>query len=92
VSIQKQIKKEIRRIERYELEHRSGLERTCSLLLTVATLFSLTGLGHDAQKQLARRDVIAQVMPVFNPAEKNETVRMPIKFDGGLRATSTVGG
>ena len=89
MSIQKQIKNEIKRIERYELEHRSGLERACTLLLTATTIFSLTGLSHDGEKRLARSDVMTQVIPQLNSAEKNETVRMPIKFDGGLRATAT---
>ena len=91
MNIQKQIKKELIAIERYELRHRSGIERAGALILTLATLFSLTGLGHDDIKQRANRDAVAQIVPVFNPAEKNETVRMPIKFDDGLRATANTG-
>lgn len=91
MSIQKQIKKELKAIERYELKHRSAFERAATLILTAATIFSLTGLGHEDLKQRAGRDVVAQNVPVFNPAEKNETVRMPIKFDDGLQATTTTG-
>lgn len=91
MSIQKQIKKELKAIERYELKHRSAFERTSSLFLTAATIFSLTGIGHSDVRQRANRDVVAQIVPVFNPAEKNETVRMPIKFDEGNRAMANVG-
>jgi len=96
VTIQKQIKNELKRLERYELSHRSAFARTGAMVLTLATLFSLTGLGHEDPRQRAvNREIIAQFVPVFNPieknAEKNETVRMPIKFDDGLRATSTTG-
>jgi len=77
-------------MERYQLQHRTGIERASSLILTVATLFSLTGLGHeDETRRQARQTVVLQTVPIFSPAEKNETVRMPIKFDDGLRATAT---
>lgn len=92
MSIKTQIKKEIRKFERYELEHRSSLERFGALTLALVTLFSLTELGaHSAQKQLARRDIITQPNLVLNPAEKNETVRMPVKMDDGIRAVASTG-
>lgn len=89
MSIKTQIKKELRAVERYELKHRSAQERLCTLLLTAVTLFSITGLEHEAQKML-QRTVLAPI-PAFNPAEKNETVRMPIKFDDGLRSVTHTG-
>jgi len=86
------ISSQIRKLEQYEVKHRSGIERLATLVLVVATIFSTTELGHGDDKRninLRNRDVIAQRSIVFNPAEKNETVRMPVKFDDGLRATAT---
>jgi hypothetical protein len=89
------ISAQIRKLEQYELKHRSGIERTATIVLTMIALFSMSELGHvgnrEDKRNLAARghDVIAQRSVVFNPAEKNETVRMPVKFDDGLRATAT---
>jgi hypothetical protein len=92
VGIKTQIKKELIKLERYEVKQRSKFERGSVLLLVLATLFSVTELGaHSPQKQVARHDVVAQPSQVLNPAEKNETVRMPVKFDQGLRAVTTTG-
>lgn len=92
MSIKTQIKKELRKIERYQVTHRSGFERAGAIFLTAATLFSLTELGgHSEQKRVARTDVVAPPNVVLGPAEKNETVRMPIKFDDGLRSVATTG-
>lgn len=86
------IKTQIKKLEQYEVQHRSAFERGGAIFLTLATLFSMTELGqHDATKRVARSDVLANSSIVFNPAEKNETVRMPIKFDDGLRAPATSG-
>lgn len=86
------IKTQIKKLEQYEVNHRSTLARAGALVLTMATLFSLTDLGaHSTQKQLARHDVIVQSSVIVSPAEKNETVRMPIKFDEGLRSVATTG-
>lgn len=90
MSIKTQIKKELKALERYEVQHRSGFERTSTLVLTLATLFSLTGLGHDDQRA-ARRAAIVPTVPILSSTEKNETVRMPIKFDDGLRAIANTG-
>ncbi|HEX7368174.1 MAG TPA: hypothetical protein VF261_00775 [Candidatus Saccharimonadales bacterium] len=92
MSIKTKIKKEIRAFERYELQHRSAFQRFGVLVLAVLTLFSVTELGaHSAQKQLARNDIVPQPNVVLNPAEKNETVRMPVKMDDGIRAVATAG-
>jgi hypothetical protein len=85
------ISTQIKKLEQYEVRHRSALERFSTLVLAAATIFSLTGLGHDDQRQRATKEAVASVMTTFSPAEKNETVRMPIKFDGGLRAPATTG-
>ena len=86
------IKTQIKKLEQYEVQHRSAFERTGAILLTLATLFSVTELGqHDNNKRIARSDVMVNNSVIFNPAEKNETVRMPIKFDDGLRAPETTG-
>lgn len=85
------INSQIKKLEHYQVNHRSGIERFCTLVLTAATIFSITGLGHDEQRQRAAREAITATMPTFSPAEKNETVRMPIKFDDGLRSIATTG-
>lgn len=85
------IKTQIKKLEQYEVQHRSAFERIGAFILTIATVFSMTELGHTEDKRnfnRAREAVVAQAI-VFNPAEKNETVRMPVKFDDGLRATAT---
>lgn len=89
MSIKTQIKKELKALERYELKHRTALERLSTLALTAVTLFSLCGLEHESQKVL--RQTALTPAAAFNPAEKNETVRMPIKFDDGLRAIANTG-
>lgn len=85
------IQKEIVKIKTYEDQHRSAFERVGALVLTMATMFSMTELGHTDDKRniIRSRDAIVAQSVVFNPAEKNETVRMPVKFDDGLRATAT---
>jgi len=86
------LKKELRLLERYEVKHRSGIERASTLMLIVLTLFSLSGIAHDEHSRLVKRAaIIVPTPPVLSSAEKNETVRMPIKFDDGLRAVSHVG-
>jgi hypothetical protein len=85
------IKKQIKKLEQYEVKHRSTFERYGALLLTVATLFGSAQLGHDHTAQLAKKDVVFQSRVSLNSAAENETVRMPVKFDDGLRATATMG-
>jgi len=62
------------------------------MVLVLATLFSLSNLVHDRTQSL-KKDVIVFSNFVINPAntERNETVRMPVKFDDGLRAPATAG-
>ena len=85
------IKTEIKKLEQYELKHRSSFERFGALVLAVATIFSMLELGHDHTTQLAKRDVVFQSRTALNSAAENETVRMPVKFDDGLRAVATTG-
>jgi len=95
MSFQSELKAEIRKIEQLELKHRSGLERLATTVLTGAVLFSLTGLGHNEERQRTLREVVTSTVPTFQPVEKtterNETVRMEVKFDDGLRALATTG-
>jgi hypothetical protein len=86
VTLQKQIKK----LEHYQVHDRSSFSRLGALVLTAATILSMVNESHDASKQL-RRDIMVNSNFIASPAEKNETVRSPIKFDDGLRATATTG-
>ena len=83
------IKTQIKRLEQYEVNHRSSFERAGAILLTLATLFSLTELGHDKTGQLAKKDVVTT--PSYISAAENEMERIPIKFDDGLIAQSNSG-
>lgn len=88
------LKKQIQKLNHYDVHDRSHFERIGAMVLTAATVLSIVAEGHDATKRLAKADVI--VNPSFTashhePAEKNEMVRMPIKFDDGLRAPATTG-
>lgn len=88
------IKKQIKKLEHYEVVHRTAFVRGSALALTALTVFSMTELGHEASKLRARVDTFAQTNFITNPAdpaEKNEMVRSPIKFDDGLRAVATSG-
>jgi hypothetical protein len=88
------IKTQIKKLDHYDVHDRSHFERIGALVLTAATVLSIVAEGHDATKRLARADVIANpsfVASNHEPAEKNEMVRMPIKFDDGLRAAATTG-
>jgi hypothetical protein len=91
------ISRQIKKLEHYEIKHRSGLERIATLMLTALTIFSVAGLGHDDERRRAAKEAVNPIMATFSsaekvePAEKNETVRMPIKFDDGLRAPATAG-
>ncbi len=88
------LKQEIQKLNHYDVHDRSKFERIGALVLTAATVLSIVAEGHDASRRLAKADVV--VNPSFvashhEPAEKNEMVRMPIKFDDGLRAAATTG-
>lgn len=89
------INSEIKKLEHYQVAHRSALLRIGTSVLAAAVVFSLTGLGHDEQRQRSLKEAVASSMTTFIPTEKtterNETVRMPIKFDDGLRALATTG-
>lgn len=90
MTIQKQIKK----LNHYDVHDRSRFEKVGAVVLTFATILSMVVENHDATKRLARADVIANpnfVSVNAEPAEKNEMVRSPIKFDDGLRAAATTG-
>jgi len=88
------LKKQIQKLNHYDVHERSYFEKIGALVLTAATILSIIAEGHDASKRLAKADVIANPSFVAShnePAEKNEMVRMPIKFDDGLRAAETTG-
>jgi hypothetical protein len=89
------ISSEIRKLEHYQVIHRSAFTRIATSVLAAAVVFSLTGLGHDGERQRSLKEAVASSVATFMPTEKtterNETVRMPIKFDDGLRALATTG-
>lgn len=88
------IKKQIKKLEHYDVHHRSNAEKIGALVLTAATILSIVVENHDATKRLAKTDIMANpnfVSVNAEPAEKNEMVRSPIKFDDGLRAAATSG-
>ena len=91
------LKKQIKKLDHYDVHERHILTRLGAVVLTGAAVLSMVAESHDATRQAARKDVVvnsnyiaAPVAPP-EPAEKNEMVRMPIKFDDGLRATATTG-
>jgi hypothetical protein len=87
------IKTQIKKLNHYDIEPRSAFERIGALVLTGITILSMVEASHDATKQMARRDIVVgnNYLATPAPAEKNEMVRMPIKFDDGLRAVVTTG-
>lgn len=86
------IKKVLKKIRQYEVIHRSAFDRTGAILLTIATVFSLTELGtHGGQGRVAGISRMVPVKSALESAERNETVRMPIKFDEGLRSVANTG-
>ncbi len=84
------IKTEIKKLEHYQVHPRSNALKLGALLLVAATLFEVTGLGHD-RRDLTKREAVTGTRYSINTGKENETVRMPIKFDDGLRATATAG-
>ena len=80
------IKTEIKKLQHYQVTHRSVFERVGALVLTAATVFSMTELGNHDQRQLAKRDIVAQQTLVLNSGAENEMERLPVKFDDGLTA------
>lgn len=83
------INKQIKKLEHYELNHRSNFMRAGALILTAATIFSMTELGDGHASHVAKRDVVTN-LSYINAAE-NEMERIPIKFDNGLTATAHSG-
>jgi hypothetical protein len=85
------IKKQIKKLEHYEVTHRSGLERLGALVLVAATIFSLTELGNNERQRLTRTEAVLQPTAVLNSGAESEMERVPIKFDDGLIAQSHSG-
>ena len=87
------LSKQIKKLDHYDIDPRSAVERIGALVLVAATVLTMVEASHDAGKQVARRDVVANSNYIASPApaEKNEMVRSPIKFDDGLRAVVTTG-
>jgi hypothetical protein len=88
------LKKQIQKLNHYDVHDRSHFERIGALVLTAATVLSIVVESHDATKRVAKSDVVVNhnfIASQHEPAEKNEMVRMPIKFDDGLRAPATTG-
>lgn len=85
------IKTQIKKLEHYQLHPRSTAARLGALILTAATLFNLLELNHDPNARQAKRDVLGQAPYSLNSARENETMRMPVKLDDGLRAIATTG-
>jgi len=85
------IKTQIKRLEHYEVTHRSSFERLGALILTVATLFSMTELGSDDRQRMVKTETVLQPITVLNSAAESEMERIPIKFDDGLTAQSNSG-
>lgn len=88
------IKTQIKKLEHYDVADRTQFERHGAIFLTGLIVLGMLELAHDANRFRARAE--AFITPTFtshpiDPAEKNETVRMPIKFDDGLRAPATTG-
>jgi hypothetical protein len=88
------LKKQIQKLNHYDVHERSNFEKIGAVVLTFATVLSIVIENHDATKRLAKTDIVANpnfVSVNAEPAEKNEMVRSPIKFDDGLRAAATTG-
>lgn len=85
------IKTQIKKLEHYQLHPRSNVARVGALILTAATLFNMLELSHDNSTRQARKDVLGQSSYSLNSARENETMRMPVKLDDGLRAIATTG-
>lgn len=88
------LSKQIKKLEHYDVHPRGYAEKIGAVVLTAATVLSIVVENHDATKRMAKTDVMANpnfVSVNAEPAEKNEMVRSPIKFDDGLRAAATTG-
>lgn len=81
------LKTQIKRLEHYELQHRSSFERLGAIVLTAATLFSISNVAHAQDK----REALVFGPLALNSAHENETMRHPVKLDDGLRSVATVG-
>lgn len=84
------IKKQIKKLEHYQVVERSFISRFGAVALTALTLFGVADLGHEHGQQVRREITLVPHYSLASAAE-NETVRMPIKFDDGLRAPATAG-
>lgn len=89
------IQKQIVKFEQYEVQHRSAFTRSLALFLAAATVLSSIEMLHGDEKRRSHetnKEAIVAQAAQFDQSEKterNETVRMPVKFDDGLRATAT---
>ena len=83
------IKTQIKKLEQYEVTHRSGFDRLGALVLTAATVFGMTSLGQKSNDW--KREIIARPAYAFNSAAENEMERLPIKFDDGLTSQGNSG-
>lgn len=88
------LSKQIKKLEHYDVHDRTHAVKIGAVVLAVATVMSVVAEHHDAHKRIAKGDVMANseisILKSEVP-EKNEMVRMPIKFDDGLRAATTTG-
>ena len=82
------IKKQIKKLEHYEVTHHSFFERAGALVLVAATLFSLTELGNNERQRLTKAEAVLQPTVVLNSGAENEMERIPIEFDDGLMSQS----
>jgi hypothetical protein len=87
------LKKQIKKLDHYDVHERSTTHKLGAIVLAAATVLSIVVEHHDTTKRMAKSDIV--VNPGFvaksEIPEKNEMVRMPIKFDDGLRAAATTG-
>jgi len=85
------IKTQIKKLEHYQLHPRSNAARFTALLIAIATLLNIFELNHDQAARRARNDVVGQAPYALNSARENETMRLPVKLDDGLRSIATTG-
>lgn len=84
------IKTQLKKLEQYEVTHRSAFDRLGAVVLTAATLFGMTELGQSGNDSW-KREIIARPAYALNSAAENEMERLPVKFDDGLTAQSNSG-
>jgi hypothetical protein len=74
------------------ISSRSNAVRAGAIALAMITLFGMTELGRHGSNRIETTPV-RNVAQIFQHAmeKENETTRMPVRFDDGLRAP-TIGG